>query len=114
MFKVDNIKNIVMQTNHSNISWNDYKNNIDMQNKHWLLNHPTFCFKRSKIISRKLQFNHLFMVEDFDLTLSSQTYGKIYNMPDVLLYYRLHPGQVTHSGSDPKWKHIRNEIFPIC
>ena len=113
MFKVDNIKNIVMQTNHSNISWNDYKNNIDMQNKHWLLNHPTFCFKRSKIIEAG-NYNSTIhsMVEDFDLTLRVlKTYGKIYNMPDVLLYYRLHPGQVTHSGSDPKWKHIRNEII---
>ena len=84
-----------------------------MQNKHWLLNHPTFCFKRSKIIEAgNYNSNIHSMVEDFDLTLRVlKTYGKIYNMPDVLLYYRLHPGQVTHSGSDPKWKKIRNDII---
>ena len=32
-------------------------------------------------------------------------------MPDVLLYYRLHPGQVTNAAGDPKWKKIRSEII---
>ena len=53
------------------------------------------------------------MVEDFDLILRVlKTYGKIYNMPDVLLHYRLHPGQITHSNTDPKWKKMRDDI--IC
>ena len=39
------------------------------------------------------------MVEDLDLILRVlKKYGKIYNLPDVLLYYRLHPGQITHMG----------------
>ena len=103
-----------MQTNHRNVLWNDYKNNINIQNKHWLLNHPTFCFKKSKIIKAG-NYNSTIhsMVEDFDLTLRVlKTYGKIYNMPDVLLHYRLHPEQVTHSVTDKKWEKVRNDL--IC
>lgn len=113
MFKNDNIKNIVMKTNHNTILWNEYKNNKNVQNNHWLLNHPTFCFKRSKIIDvGNYNADIHSMVEDFDLTLRVlKTYGKIYNMPDVLLNYRLHPGQVTHSAGDPKWKKIRSDII---
>ena len=45
------------------------------------------------------------MIEDFHLELKMlKTFGKIYNMPDVLLHYRLHPEQITHSAGDPKWK----------
>ena len=52
------------------------------------------------------------MIEDFHLELKMlKTYGTVFNMPDVLLYYRLHPEQVTHSGSDPKWKKVRNDII---
>ena len=52
------------------------------------------------------------MIEDFHLELKMlKTYGTIYNMPDVLLYYRLHPNQVTHSAGDPKWKKIRRDII---
>ena len=113
MFKNDNIENIVMKTNHNTILWNEYKNNKNMQNNHWLLNHPTFCFKRSKIIDvGNYNVDIHSMVEDFDLTLRVlKTYGKVYNMPDVLLNYRLHPGQVTHSAGDPKWKKIRSDII---
>ena len=40
-----------------------------------------------------------------------KTHGKIHNMPDVLLHYRLHPGQVTNAAGDPKWKRVREEII---
>ena len=52
------------------------------------------------------------MIEDFHLELKMlKIHGKIYNMTDILLHYRLHPGQVTNAAGDPKWKHVtRNHI----
>ena len=35
-------------------------------------------------------------------------------MPDRLLYYRLHDGQVTHNGGEggpSKWRDIRNKLI---
>ena len=42
-----------------------------------------------------------------------KTFGKIHNLPDILLYYRLHPGQITHKGGKKGgqyWNNIRNNI----
>ena len=48
-----------------------------------------------------------------------KTFGKIHNLPDTLLYYRLHPGQITHNGGkggSAYWNGIRNNIIKnlIC
>ena len=55
------------------------------------------------------------MAEDFELELRMlKTFKKIYNLPDVLLYYRLHPGQITHKGGKGGkgyWNNIRNNII---
>lgn len=43
-----------------------------------------------------------------------KTFGFVHNMPDRLLYYRLHEGQVTHNGGaggSIKWNKIRNELI---
>ena len=113
MFRQDNINNIAMKTNHKSIEWNEYKINNEMQSNHWMMNHPTYCFRRSKILEAG-NYNATIhsMVEDFDLMLRIlKTHGKIHNMPDILLHYRLHPGQVTNNAGDPKWKRVRQEII---
>ena len=113
MFRQDNINNIAMKTNHKSIEWNEYKINNEMQSNHWMMNHPTYCFRRSKILEAG-NYNATIhsMVEDFDLMLRIlKTHGKIHNMPDILLHYRLHPGQVTNAAGDPKWKRIRQDII---
>ena len=54
------------------------------------------------------------MAEDFELELRMlKTFGKIHNLPDTLLYYRLHSGQITHNGGkggSAYWNGIRNNI----
>jgi mannosyltransferase OCH1-like enzyme len=113
IFNNDNINNVAMQTKHKSIEWDDYKKHEHMQSNHWMMNHPTYCFRRSKVLEvGNYNANIHSMVEDFDLMLRMlKTHGKIHNMPDVLLHYRLHPGQVTNAAGDPKWKRVREEII---
>lgn len=100
------------KTNHSTLTLNEYKKNP----KHWIMNHPTFCFRKSKIIEAgNYNNNTREMIEDFELILKVlKTFGKIHNLPDTLLYYRLHPGQITHNGGkggSAYWNGIRNNII---
>jgi Zn-dependent peptidase ImmA (M78 family) len=80
------------------------------------LNHPTACFKKSAIIEVG-NYNDMIrsMMEDFDLWLRIlKKYEKIYNVPEVLLNYRLHDKQVTHKGGTEGaeyWNEKRNEII---
>lgn len=109
MFRGDDKKQIVSKTKHADITWDSYKTNP----KEWFVNHPTLCYRRQAIIdSGNYDPAEHSMIEDFHLELKMlKTCGKVYNMPDVLLYYRLHPGQVTNAAGDPKWKKIRSEII---
>jgi mannosyltransferase OCH1-like enzyme len=113
MFR-DNIKNIVSSTNHKPIFWEEYKKNPS----HWFINHPTVCYRKQSIIDAgnyKLYLEDKDpMTHDFDLELRMLAkYKVIYNFPEPLLYYRLHPNQVTHKGNkEPEyWKNIRNNII---
>ena len=80
------------------------------------MNHPTFCFRKSKIIAAGNYNNKTRnMIDDFELELKLlQKYKIIYNMPEILLLYRLHPEQLTHNGGiggPKKWHDIRNKLI---
>jgi len=109
MFKNNSIKNVAMKTTHPSITWQEYV----ASPKDWFINHPTVCYRKSAIIAAGnygVIDGHL--IQDFHLELKMlKTHGKIHNMPDVLLHYRLHPGQVTNTAGDPKWKIKRQEII---
>jgi glycosyltransferase involved in cell wall biosynthesis len=112
MFKDDDVDNILSITRHISIAWSDYKKSIRLQNNHWMMNHPTFCLRRSKILEVG-NYNDTIhsMVEDFDLILRVlKRFGKIYNLPKSLLKYRLHGNQLTNNAGHPKWKQTRNEL----
>jgi GT2 family glycosyltransferase len=106
-------KQALQKTNHPLvITLESYKK----QPSHWFLNHPTACFKKSAIIEVG-NYNDMIrsMMEDFDLWLRIlKKYEKIYNVPEVLLNYRLHDKQVTHKGGTEGaeyWNEKRNEII---
>jgi hypothetical protein len=94
MFK-DDIQNIVGSTNHKSVIFDDFKK----KPIHWIVNHPTLCYRKSAIINvgnYDINFNK---TEDFELMLRVlKHYKYIHNMDDVLLYYRLHDQQTTHNG----------------
>jgi len=54
------------------------------------------------------------MIEDFDLWLRMlKTFGYIHNFSEILLNYRLHPGQVTYGGGKEgpgHWQKMREEL----
>ena len=68
---------------------------------HWIMNHPTFCFRRSAVLSvgNYNVTSTKSIGEDLELELKLlKQYGVLYNIPDVLLHYRIHPDQVTFTG----------------
>jgi glycosyltransferase involved in cell wall biosynthesis len=101
------------RTSHPHLTLADFK--ATPQN-HWLMNHPTFCFRKKEIIAIGSYNNQLHsMCEDFELILRVlKHYGKIMNMPEVLLNYRLHEGQLTYNGGkegSAHWTNVRNGIM---
>jgi mannosyltransferase OCH1-like enzyme len=108
----DNIKNIVGNTSHPTHTLLSFKK----KHIHWLMNHPTFCFRKSKIIAvgnyNKKTRN---MIDDYELELKLlKKYEILHNIQQPLLFYRLHPDQLTHNGGvggPVKWHEIRNKLI---
>ena len=104
-------------TKHPDISWKQYKN----IRSHWFINHPTVCYRKSKVLQAgNYDKNLKHMAEDFELELRMlKTHGFIKNLPNVLLWYRCHPEQVTAGAKDKDkgaagskyWNNIRNEMI---
>jgi len=100
------------QTNHpEKITWEEYKKT----KSHWIMNHPTLCFRKSTVLSvgsYNIETNMAF--EDLELELHLlKRYGVLHNLPEVLLYYRIHDGQVTFNGktSTPYWRERREKFI---
>lgn len=100
------------KTNHpTKITWEQYKK----QKLQWFMNHPTLCFRKSAVLSvgnYNIETNSAF--EDLELELSLlKKYGILYNLPDVLLKYRIHSEQVTFNGrtSTPYWRERREKFI---
>jgi len=118
MFRDTNKTHIVNQTNHPTITWEYYKKHISP----WFINHPTVCYRKSKVLEAgnyslnlKQTWGNDDLSQDFELELRMlKKYGKIYNFPEPLLLYRLHPGQVTHQNgakSGVNWNKCRQHII---
>jgi hypothetical protein len=104
--------NLASQTNHPTvITWEGYK----QTRSHWFMNHPTLCFRKSAILEvGNYDPSTGSISEDFELELRLlKRFGKLYNLPEVLLYYRIHDQQVTYNGksSTPYWKERRDKYI---
>lgn len=94
MFR-DNINNSVGTTNHSSVSLKNYQK----KPLHWIVNHPTLCYRKSAVINVGNYNKQFTKTEDFELMLRLlKHYTYIHNMKDILLHYRLHENQTTHNG----------------
>ena len=120
MFKGNEKNHFVNITKHPTITWNDYIKNFP----HWFVNHPTVCYRKSKVlevgnysINLKETWGNDDLSHDFELELRMlKKYGKIYNFPEHLVLYRLHPNQVTHqggakTGGPGHWDKVRKDII---
>jgi glycosyltransferase involved in cell wall biosynthesis len=92
-----NAKQFLQITNHPQvITWDGYKT----VKPHWFMNHPTLCFIKSAIVSVGNYNTEMVLCEDFELELRVlKRYGVLYNIEEPLLYYRIHPNQLTYNGS---------------
>jgi len=114
MFKVDGeCRVFVNDTQHPNmISWLDlYKNKFS-----WCMNNPTLCYRKSAIASlgnyRTDDPRILYIHEDYDLLARVlKKYQMVYNLPDVLVLYRLHTSQLTHNLDIQRYESLRNDIL---
>lgn len=97
-------------TNHPSISWVEYKQQKPHPS-HWFVNHPTICFRKSAALEAgNYSPTMKVMAEDFEFEMRMmKKNGVLYNIPDVVLHYRLHPDQVTKRNSS-YWSDIRNRI----
>ena len=109
----DNVNMIVDRTSLPPITWEEYKK----RPKHWFVNHPTVCYRKSSILKAgNYDKNLVKMCEDFHLELRMlKMFGRVYNLPISLLKYRLHPDQVTQKGrleeGNTYWASVRNKII---
>jgi mannosyltransferase OCH1-like enzyme len=108
----ENINNVVSVTNHPTMKWKEYKNSPS----HWFVNHPSLCYRKSGILEiGNYDANKSKMTEDFEMALRMlKHFGCVYNLPDSLLYYRLHEKQVTNNGGTEGrdyWHQIRLKII---
>jgi len=105
-------KQFFQRTNHPPaMTWERFK----QTRPEWFANHPTLCYKKSAILA----------VGNYDVTMGSclqdyeielrilKKFGRIYNISDVLLYYRIHDGQVTYNGnsSNPENRANRERVI---
>jgi hypothetical protein len=108
----DNIQNITYTTNHSTMTSEKFKETPS----HWFLNHPTVCYRKSALLKiGNYNATKKKMVEDFEMTLRMlKKYGTVYNLPDPLLFYRLHDEQITNNGGTEGreyWYKIRMQLI---
>lgn len=101
------------QTQHpGKLTWEDYKKSASPSL--WFMNHPTLCFKKSVIKEIGGYCNEIQYAEDYHLEMRIlKKHGVIYNLPDLLLYYRIHEDQITFRGkhSTPEMNSARAKFI---
>ena len=110
--EINNKKVVQGQTNHKYLlTWEEYKKSPS----HWFVNHPCVCYRKSAVLKvGNYNENSHSLYEDFELELKLlKEFGKIYNIQENLLYYRLHDQQVTanNSCSTPEVLNFRNDFI---
>ena len=109
------VKECIKETHHHDeIDW-AY---ITQNKPSWFANHPTLCYRRSAVLSvgnyNVYDPRVRLIQEDFDLELRLiNKYGKLVNLPQCLLLYRLHDGQLTKDFQSDSEENavIRNRLI---
>jgi hypothetical protein len=78
------------------ITWPEFCGGKAMS--HWIMNHPTLCYRREAVLAVGGYDPAWTVGEDFHLEVRLlKTYGVVYNLPIVLVKYRIHDGQITRN-----------------
>lgn len=106
----NNVRRRVEKTEHEEkLTWEEYKKT----KKQWIMNHPTLCFRKYAILEvGNYDANLKEPFEDLDLELRLlKKYGFICNLPEVLLFYRIHPNQITLQNREKSF--INNQLKTV-
>lgn len=78
------------------ITWPEFRSGKAMS--HWIMNHPTLCYRREAVLAIGAYDPTWTVGEDFHIEVRLlKTYGVVYNLPIVLVKYRMHDGQITRN-----------------
>ena len=79
------------------LTWDSYK--ATKPYSHWIMNHPSLLYRRSAVLAIGNYSETPSIFEDFEVEMKLlKKFGKIYNIAESLVLYRLHPDQVTYNG----------------
>ena len=96
------------------ISWTEFSK-ISHDHPTWLMSHPTLCYKKSAVLSvgnYNTEFFGQTFAEDYDLELRlMKKFGTIYNIKDIVLYYRVHKDQLTNTDKHKYQEENRNSLL---
>ena len=92
-------KTRIGSTNHPlTLSYDQFEKNPP----NWFMNHPTICYRKTAIWDCLKGYSQDPIIvdnihEDYDMEVRFlRTYRSIYNLPDNLLFYRIHESQITN------------------
>jgi GT2 family glycosyltransferase len=110
--EIDNKKVVQGQTNHKYLlTYEDYIKSPS----HWFVNHPCVCYRKSAVLAVGNYNEHTHsLYEDFEIELKLlKKFGKLYNIQENLIYYRIHDQQVTANNSCAKHEIVnaRNDFI---
>jgi len=97
LFSLDEFKQALDQTHHPAVlTWEEFCE----KPREWFMNHPTLCYRKSAVLevgNYNLSDQHPSFKEDFELEIRFlKHFGKIHNISENLLYYRIHSKQVSY------------------
>ena len=100
------------RTSHTmHLTWTEYIKTRSL----WILNHPTLCLKKSAVLEvGNYNRENTDFFEDLELELKIlKKFGSIDNIPEILLAYRLHSGQITYAGkaNTPRFIELKNKFI---
>lgn len=82
--------------------------------KFWIMNHPTLMFRKSAVLEVGSYDPKFDGIEDYDLELRIlKKFGTLYNMPDILVLYRLHEKQSSRNQTSKteRLEHVLAEFL---
>ena len=107
-------KTFTQKTNHPGImTW------LELCDKRptWYMNNSTVCYRKTAVNSvgkYRIAPHIMYMCEDFDLLARLlKKYGIVYNLPDILVLYRIHGEQLSAKAEYPSTNTIIQETIDL-
>ena len=106
--KMFDVNGKTQQIHHPTLYYNEMEKEMEKEKekKIWIMNHPTLCFKKSAVLAIGNYEKTKTGNEDYIIEMKLlHKFGALYNLPQILVHYRLHREQITAQK-----KTINNEL----